>query len=158
MVFSKLFRLCHFFNTIFSMHACKMKPNSIFVSRNLYKLIHLNNYGHNITKFSTLIPCLNWSHYLMVVDQSLDHLFVLANFLEVNQFLVVELIQLKKISITQGFAFYAQAVAEAFALHAQAFALHAQAFAVDAHALALHAQAFALYLPQSFQVFSTPSK
>jgi hypothetical protein len=94
----------------------------------------------------------------MVVDQSLDHLFVLANFLEVNQFLAVELIQLKKISVAQALDFYAQAVAEAFALHAQAFALHAQAFAVDAHALALHAQAFALYLPQSFQVFSTPSK
>jgi hypothetical protein len=65
---------------------------------------------------------------------------VLANFLEVNQILAVELMQLKKISIAHGFAFYTQA-----------FALHAQAFAVDARALAL-------YLPQSFQVFSTPSK
>jgi hypothetical protein len=115
----------------------------------------------------------------MVVDQSLDHQFVLANFLEVNQFLVVELIQLKKISITQGFAFYAQAVAEAFALHAQAFvvdahalafhaqaldfyaqgfAFYSQALAFLAQALDFYAQALAVYLPQSFQVFSTPSK
>jgi len=47
----------------------------------------------------------------MVVDQSLDHHFVLANFLEVNQFLAVRLMQLKKISIAQALAFHAQALA-----------------------------------------------
>jgi len=46
----------------------------------------------------------------MVVDQSLDHQFVLANFLEVNQFLVVELMHLKKISVAQALDFYAQAL------------------------------------------------
>jgi hypothetical protein len=46
-------------NAIFSIHACKMKPKSTVASRNLFKLIHLNNYGHNITKATTLIPCLN---------------------------------------------------------------------------------------------------
>jgi hypothetical protein len=46
----------------------------------------------------------------MVVDQSLDYLFVLANFLEVNQFLVVELMHLKKISVAQALDFYAQAL------------------------------------------------
>jgi hypothetical protein len=42
----------------------------------------------------------------MVVDQSLDHQFVLANFLEMNQFLVGELMQLKKISVAQALALY----------------------------------------------------
>jgi hypothetical protein len=46
----------------------------------------------------------------MVVDQSLDHQFVLAKFLEVNQFLAMELMQLKKISIAQALDFYAQAL------------------------------------------------
>jgi len=47
----------------------------------------------------------------MVVNQSFDHLFVLANFLEVNQFLTVELMLLNKISSAQYLAFQAQALA-----------------------------------------------
>jgi hypothetical protein len=46
----------------------------------------------------------------MVVDQSFDHLFVLANFLEMNQFLAVELMHLEKILVAQALDFYAQAL------------------------------------------------
>ena len=61
----------------------------------------------------------------MVVDQSLDYLFVLTNFLEVNRFLTVELMLLHKISIAQPLAFQASARAQALALHAHALAFYA---------------------------------
>jgi len=60
-----------------------------------------------------------------VVDQFLDHQFVLANFLKVNQFFAVKLMLLKKILVAQALAF-------------------------DAQTLHLYAQALALYLLQSF--------
>jgi hypothetical protein len=93
---------------------------------------------------------------------------VLANFLEVNQFLAVELMQLKKISIAQALAVDAQALdlyTQALVVDAQALDLFAQALAVDSQALDLFAQALAvdsqaldLYMLQSFQFFSSPSK
>jgi len=93
----------------------------------LFKLIYLNNYGHNITKASTLFPCLNWSHYLMVVDQSSWPSVCAGKLLgsESNPCCGVDVVKKDVI---------------------------AQALALRAQALAFYAQALAYNLLQSFQV------
>ncbi|KAJ6869445.1 hypothetical protein NC651_034245 [Populus alba x Populus x berolinensis] len=92
--------------------------------------IHMHLPHHFID--SQQFQAFRWLAFNGRAYQSLDHQFVLANFLDVNQFLAVELMHLKKILIAQAPAF-----------HTPALAFHAQA-------LDFYAQALALYLLQFF--------